>query len=135
MDPVELDPLELASDQCIRRALAFVGLAVGMVMLALSFDLPLALRSGASMAALAAVTMLLAAWRVPYRNIRRSEAWITLSDLVPELVRGQSRQDVARRLAETMRRRLVWHAERVGVLAIGLWALALVLIGLRALFE
>lgn len=135
MDQVDLDPLELVSDQCIRRALAFVGLAVGMVMLALSFDLPLALRSGASMAALAAVTMLLAAWRVPYRNIRRSEAWITLSDLVPELVRGQSRQDVARRLAETMRRRLVWHAERVGVLALGLWALALVLIGLRALFE
>ena len=30
---------------------------------------------------------------------------------------------------------LVWHAERVSVLAIGLWALALVLIGVRAVFD
>lgn len=135
MDPLGLDPLEVVSDRCIRRALGFVALAVGMVMLALSFDLSLALRSGASLVAMAAVGLLIAAWRVPRSDIRRSEAWLTLNDAVPEFVRSRPKQEVQQRLRETMRRRLVWHAERIGVLAVALWALALLLMGLGYIFR
>jgi hypothetical protein len=129
-----MDPLEIVIDRCIRRGLGFVGLGVGMVMLALSFDLPLALRSGASLAAMAAVSMLLGAWHAPRRDMRHSEAWMTLNDVVPEFVRRRPKQEVQQLLRETMRRRLVWHAERVGLLAIGLWVLALGVLGLRLLF-
>ncbi|HEV7266944.1 MAG TPA: hypothetical protein VGN83_18825 [Falsiroseomonas sp.] len=129
-----MDPLEIVTDRCIRRGLGFAGLGVGMVMLALSFDLPLALRSGASLVALAAVAMLLGAWHAPRRDMRHSEVWLTLNDMVPELVRRQPKQMVQQHLQHMMRRRLVWHAERVGLLSIGLWVLALLVIGLRALF-
>ncbi|WP_372622764.1 hypothetical protein [Falsiroseomonas sp.] len=129
-----MDPLEIVTDRCIRRGLGFAGLAVGMVMLALSFDLPLALRAGASLVALTVVAMLLAAWHAPRRDMRHSEVWLTLNDLVPELVRQRPKQEVQQHLRRMMRRRLVWHAERVSLLSIGLWGLALLVIALRALF-
>ena len=129
-----MDPLEVVTDRCIRRGLGFAGLGVGMVMLALSFDLALALRAGASLVALVAVAMLLGAWYAPRRDMRHSEAWMTLNDSVPEFVRQRPKQEVQQLLRQTMRRRLVWHAERVGLLAIGLWALTLAVIGLRILF-
>jgi hypothetical protein len=66
--------------------------------------------------------------------MRHSEAWMTLNDMVPEFVRRRPKQEVQQLLRETMRRRLVWHAERVGLLAIGLWVLALGVLGLRLLF-
>ena len=61
-----MDPLEIVTDRCIRRGLGFAGLAVGMVMLSLSFDLALALRCGADMVALAAVAMLCGAGLLLY---------------------------------------------------------------------
>ena len=36
------------------------------------------------------------------------------------MLRGR-RPDVEDRLRRTLRRRLMWHAERVGLLAVGLW--------------
>lgn len=128
-----MDPMEIVTDRCIRRGLGFAGLAIGMVMLSLSFDLPLSLRSGASLAAVVSAAMLLAAWHAPRRDIRHSEAWLTLNDLVPDLLRGRTKQEMMQRLRETMRRRLVWHAERVGLLAVALWALAFGVVAARAL--
>lgn len=115
-----MDPVEVVIDHCIRRGLGFAGLAVGLVMLALSFDLPLALRSGAGLVAMVAGAMLVAAWRAPRRDMRHSEAWALLDDWKPEVLRGR-RGDVQDRLRETLRRRLMWHAERLGRLALGLW--------------
>lgn len=127
-----MDPMEVVTDRCIRRGLGFAGLAVGMVMLALSFDLPLALRMGADMAAITAVVMLVGAWHAPRRNMRHSEAWATLSEWQPELVRGRPKQEVQDKLRRMLRRRLLWHAERVGILALGLWGLALLVLAARA---
>jgi hypothetical protein len=115
-----MDPVEVVIDHCIRRGLAFAGLGVGLVMLSLSFDLPLALRSGAGLVAAVAGAMLVGAWRAPRRDMRHSEAWALLDDWKPELLRGR-RPDVEDRLRRTLRRRLMWHAERVGLLALGLW--------------
>jgi hypothetical protein len=89
-------------------------------MLSLSFDLPLALRSGAGLVAAVAGAMLVGAWRAQRRDMRHSEAWALLDDWKPELLRGR-RPDVEDRLRRTLRRRLMWHAERVGLLALGLW--------------
>jgi hypothetical protein len=119
-----MDPVELVTDRCIRRGLGFAGLAVGLVMLSLSFDLPLALRSGADLVAIIAVAMLVGAWQAPRRNMRHSEVWTVLGDWKPEVLRG-SREVVQDKLRGTLRRRLLWHAERVGLLAVGLWGLML----------
>ena len=117
-----MDPLEIVTDRCIRRGLGFAGLAVGMVMLSLSFDLALALRCGADMVALAAVAMLLGAWHAPRRDMRHSEIWATLSEWQPQLVRGRPKQVVQEEMRRAMRRRLLWHAEQVGLLALALYA-------------
>lgn len=126
-----MDPMEIVTDRCIRRGLAFVGLAVGMVMLSLSFDLPLALRSGADLIAITAVVMLVGAWQAPRRDMRHSEVWATLDDWQPEVLRG-SRPVVQEKLRQTMRRRLLWHAERVGLVAVVLWCVMGMVLAARA---
>lgn len=117
-----MDPIEIITDRCIRRALGFAGLAVAMVMLALSFDLPLALRCGADLVALASVVMMVAAWQAPRRDMRHSEAWATLDGWRPEVVRGRPKDVVQQEMREVLRRRLLWHAERTALVALGLWA-------------
>jgi hypothetical protein len=121
-----MDVMEAVTDRCIRRALGFAGLAVVTVMLALSFDLVLAMRSGANLLALTAVAMLLAAWYAPRRDMRFSETWAAFTDLRPEFGRRRPGKEMQRQLRETMRRRLLWHAERVGLVALVLWVAALV---------
>jgi hypothetical protein len=126
-----MDPLEFVTDRSIRRALGFAGLGIGLVMLSLSYDLPLAFRSGADLAALVAVTLLVMAWRTPGRDMRHSEPLMMLQELAPEAVQGMPRAEVQRRLKEVLRRRLLWHAERIGLLAVALWAAMLVVKALR----
>jgi hypothetical protein len=119
-----MDVIDAVVDHCIRRGLGFVGLAVGMVMLSLSFDMVLALRAGADMLAIAALVMLIAAWRAPRRDHRRSEAWAELSSYSPEFAGRLPRTEAQRLLSESVRRRMIWHAERVGLAALGFWAAA-----------
>jgi hypothetical protein len=128
-----MDPLDVVSDRSIRRALGFAGLAIGMVMLALSFDLPLALRSGADLLAVVAVVLFIIAWRTPGRDLRHSEVWMLLNDMMPELARAVSKAELQRRLREALQRRLLWHAERVGVMALALWTLMLLVLAAQAL--
>ena len=66
--------------------------------------------------------MLVGAWQAPRRDMRHSEAWALLDTWKPEVLRGR-RRDVEARLRRTLRRRLMWHAERVGLLALVLWGL------------
>lgn len=117
-----MDPLEIVTDRCIRRGLGFAGLAIGLVMLALSFDLPLALRCGADLVSLTAVAMLFGAWRAPRRDMRHTEIWATLSDWQPEMVRGRPKQVVQEEMRRVLRRRLLWHAEQFGLVALSLYA-------------
>ena len=117
-----MDPLEIVTDRCIRRGLGFAGLAIGMVMLALSFDLPLALRCGADLVSLTAVAMLFGAWRAPRRYMRHTEIWATLSAWQPEMVRGRPKQVVQEEMRRVLRRRLLWHAEQFVLVALSLYA-------------
>ncbi len=120
-----MDLLDEVSDRSIRRALGFAGLGVGLVLLALSFDLELAFRSAGDLVALATATMLLLAWHAPRRDMRHSEAWAILRELAPEWTERPRRQEMQARMRAAWRRRLIWHAERVGALALLFWALGL----------
>lgn len=128
-----MDPMEIVTDRCIRRGLGFAGLAIGMVMLSLSFDLPLALRCGADLVALTAVVMMFGAWQAPRRDMRHSEVWATLDDWRPDVLRGRPKQVVLEEMRAAMRRRLLWHAERLGLVALALWATMGVVWATRAL--
>lgn len=120
-----MDRLEHLADLSIRRACAFVGLAMVTVMISLSFDLMLAFRTGAEIAACLAVGLAFAAWRAPRRDIRHSEIYALLrSTGLPSAHLSQAATRA--RIAQVLRTRLIWHAERVSVLAVSLWALALI---------
>lgn len=118
-----MDAIEAAADHCIRRALGFAGLAIGTVMLALSYDVALALRSGGDLVAICAVVLVFAAWKAGDTDLRDSETWVILSGWRPDFVRSLPKPDAQRMLAAALRRRLIWHAERIGVLALVLWLL------------
>ena len=120
MDPMDMDPVVAMTDRRIRRALGLVGLPIGLVMLSLSWDVSLALRWGANLAALVSVGLLLIAWNASARG--GDAGWPPLQGPMPELARRLT-HDGRRRLRETMQRRLVWHAERLGLVALGLWGL------------
>lgn len=116
--------LPTLADRSIRRACGFAGFGVGSVMLALSFDLPLAFRFGGMLFALLCLGLLWTAWRAPYRDVRRGELWIELQavcDGPPPYAR-----DVAQALlSSVMRQRLIWHAERVGIAALAMELLSI----------
>lgn len=118
-----MDAIEAAADHCIRRALGFAGLAIGTVMLALSYDIALALRSAGDLVAICAGVLIFAAWKASNSDPRDSETWTILMGWRPDFARSLPKPDARRMLATALRRRLIWHAERVSVLALALWLL------------
>jgi hypothetical protein len=128
-----MEELPLLADLAIRRACGFGSLAIGTVMLSLSFDLPLAFRTGASLTSIFCCALVLLAWRANRRDVRRTEFWAMFAARNPQLVAGR---DTAR-LQATARRvwhdRLVWHAERVGLAAVALWIGAGIALAAQAL--
>ena len=79
-----MEKLHAFADISIRRACGFVGLAMVTVMISLSFDPVLALRTGAEMAATLFLALAFAAWRTPRRNMRHTEVHAMLrGDGVP----------------------------------------------------
>ena len=114
--------IPLLVDLSIRRACGFAFLAIGTVMLSLSFDLPLALRSGADMTGLVCCALVFLAWRSRRCDVRHTEFWSMFAARNPEVLAQGDRarlQEAARRI---WRQRLIWHAERIGVVAVVLWA-------------
>jgi hypothetical protein len=127
-----MEVIDAVVDHCIRRGLGFVGLAVGMMMLALSYDVALALRIGADMLAVTAGVLLWGAWRAPRRDHRRSEAWTELNAFSPDFATRLPRGEAQRLLADSLRRRLVWHAERIGLGAVAFWSVSGLILLARA---
>jgi hypothetical protein len=120
-----MDPqLQVFADLSIRRACAFTGLATMTVMIALSYDASLALRTGAEFLAMLVMGLTLSGYRAPRRNLRHSEIYVMLREA------GVHRQRLASaemqvRMADILRERAFWHAERVGYIALALWFAAL----------
>lgn len=124
--------MPLCIDLSIRRACGFFSLGIATVMIALSFDMALALRSGAAMTGFLCCALLVLAWRSTRRDVRRTEFWCIFAARNPEIV---ARADAARLQAAARRiwqQRLMWHAERIGLAALVLWAGAGIAALLRA---
>jgi len=119
-----MDRLDAFADLSIRRACAFFALAAVTVMLSLSFDLMLAFRTGAEMTALLAIVLAFCAWRASRRDIRHTEVYAMLRS--SGLPRDRLAQpDTRARIAQVLRERLAWHAERAAATAVALYLLAL----------
>lgn len=120
-----MDVMRTLADHSIRRALSFAGLGVVTLMLALSYDLPLSIRTGGNLLGLVCLGLLLTAWRTPHRNMRRSELWSLLLEHAAPLAQSLPAAEAQRRMAKTLRERLMWHAETVAVVAVVLWVASL----------
>lgn len=116
-----MDVIRVLADLSIRRACGFAGLGIGVMMLALSFDVVLACRAGAGLTALLCLGLVGAAWRAPRRDVRRTELWALLAGTTGELARRLPPARAQELLGSLLQERLLWHAERVGVIALALW--------------
>lgn len=123
------------ADHPIRRACAFAGFGVGLVLVALSFDLALACRVGAVLLVGLWAALVIAAQRALRRDVRRTEFWTLLRMAGGVEVRRLLELPAERRqalLGGMLRERLLWHADRVGLAALALAAAGYLLLGLRA---
>ncbi len=116
-----METLRDLADQSIHRACGFAGLAAGTVLLALSFDLPLALRACGAILGLFALGLALAGWRAPRKDVRRTELWSLLAGTAGEGFRRLPRPQAQAVLSGVLRERLLWHADRVAAVALAVW--------------
>lgn len=115
-----MERLEALADLVIRRAIGFAALAIALVVLSLSFQLALVLRSGVMLVTLLWLILLLKLAYVPSQNMRHSEIWLMVADRhAPDAVPMQN----AMRMA--FANRLRWHADRAGAVAVTFWGLYL----------
>jgi len=120
-----MDVIRALADHSIRRACGFAGLGVFVTMLALSYDIVLTLRTGAALTAMGCLALAAIAWHAPRRDMRRTELWVLLTHAASDVVRRMPRARAQALLSGILRERLLWHAERVGLIAMVLWALML----------
>jgi len=111
-----LERLEAMADLVIRRALGFASLAILLVVLSLSFQLALALRSGAILVTLVWLILLLKLAYVPSQDMRQSEIWLMVAERhSPDALSMQTAMRTA------FATRLRWHSDRIGAFAVTLW--------------
>lgn len=116
-----MDRIEYLADITIRRGCGFALLAIGTVMLGLSYDLLLCLKSGAILQALHGSVLGLFAYNAPKWNHRSTELWALLNkgaDLPPNYPPEQ--------LLEVLRKTYLRYAEMAGVVTLALCAGALI---------
>ncbi|WP_198376060.1 hypothetical protein [Neoroseomonas rubea] len=126
-----MEQLRIAADLSIRRACGFGGLGIGCTMLALAYDFPLSLRIGGDLMAIGCAIMLLAAWWVPYRDLRHAEVWYLMPQWAFDALRSRPRAEWHAMVARVLRARMLWHAERVGAAALVLWGAGWITASLR----
>jgi hypothetical protein len=125
-----MDTLRSLADYTIRRAMGLAGLAIAMVMLMLAPRPMMALQSGALMTAALWLGMWAAALRVPRMDLRGTRLWPVLAG---EGARRLRTPEGHRQLAAILAERLLWHADRAGMVALGLGGLTLAMFGYRSL--
>lgn len=116
-----MEILQTLADISIRRACGFAALGIGTVMLALSYDLELAFRSGAILTSIACGVIWGFAWWSPRRDVRETELWSMLAHERVHLTRGPDAPRIMALAGQVLHARLVWHGERIAVAAMGLW--------------
>ncbi|MBP6766359.1 MAG: hypothetical protein KA171_01195 [Reyranella sp.] len=110
-----MDRIEYLADVIVRRGCGFALLAICMVMLGLSYDLLLCLKSGAILEALHGSVLGLFAYNAPRWNHKSTELWVLLNkgaDLPPNYPPEQ--------LLEVLRKTHLRYAEMAGVVTLAL---------------
>jgi hypothetical protein len=110
-----MDRIEYLADVIVRRGCGFALLAICMVMLGLSYDLLLFLKSGAILEALHGSVLGLFAYNAPRWNHKSTELWVLLNkgaDLPPNYPPEQ--------LLEVLRKTYLRYAEMAGVVTLAL---------------
>lgn len=110
-----MDRIEYLADLIVRRGCGFALLAVVTVMLGLSYDLLLCLKSGAILEALHGSVLGLFAYNAPRWNHKSTELWSLLNkgaDLPPNYPPAQ--------LLEVLRKTYLRYAEMAGCVALTL---------------
>jgi hypothetical protein len=90
----------------------------------------MALQSGALMTAALWLGMWAAALRVPRMDLRGTRLWPVLAGEGARRLRTPEGQ---RQLAAIFAERLLWHADRAGMVALGLGGMTLAMFGYRSL--
>ena len=110
-----MDRIEYLADVIVRRGCGFALLAICMVMLGLSYDLLLCLKSGAILEALHGSVLGLFAYNAPKWNHKSTELWVLLdkgADLPPNYPPEQ--------LLEVLRKTYLRYAEMAGLVTLAL---------------
>lgn len=108
-----MNRIEYLADLIVKRGCAFAFLAVGTVMLGLSYDLVLCLKSGAVLQALHGAALGICAHNAPKRNHRSTELWSLLNkgaDLPPHYPPEQ--------VLEVLRKTYARYAQYSGIAAL-----------------
>lgn len=116
-----MNRVEFLADLVVKRGCGFALLAIGTVMLGLSYDLVLCFKSGAILEALHGSVLGVFAYNAPRWNHRSTELWVLLNkgadlppDYPPEL------------LLEVLRKTYTRYAEYSAAIALALSVAALV---------
>ncbi len=125
-----MDTLRNLADHTIRRVMGCVALSIALVMLMLAGNPFLAMQSGAFMTAALWLGLWAAALRVPHVDLRDTRLWPVLAGKAARQLRGPEGQ---RKLAAILAERLMWHADRAGMVALGLGGMTLAMFGYRTL--
>jgi hypothetical protein len=125
-----MDTLRSLADHTIRRAMGCAAFSIALVMLMLAGRPMLAMQSGALMTAALWLGLWAAALRVPRMDLRGTRLWPALAGENARKLRGPEGR---RKLAAILAERLMWHADRAGMVALGLGGLTLAMFGYRSL--
>ncbi|MDB5368667.1 MAG: hypothetical protein JWP20_225 [Roseomonas sp.] len=125
-----MDTLRNIADHTIRRGMGCAAFGIALVMLLLAARPMLAMQSGALMTAALWLGMWAAALRVPRMDLRQTRLWPALAGEGGRRLRGP---DGRRQMAAILAERLMWHADRAGMVALSLGGVTLAMFGYRLL--
>ena len=117
-----MDELRRLALLSIGRGCGFAGLAIVCVMIGLTFDPVMALRSGGVLTMIVTVVLLIKARAALRQDVRRTELWIMLDE--GKRPAAEYAQWVG---ATVLRDAYLWFAQYAAGISILLWSLALVL--------
>lgn len=114
-----MDRIRYFAEVSVTRACGFALLGIVTVVLGLSHDLVLAMRSAAILLSLMMMILIHFGWRAPYTDYRRRELWILL-DQWHGLPEHRAHQTISGVMRDTFMR----NAERCAWLAVGCWGVS-----------
>lgn len=116
-----MDRIRYYAEVSVLRALGFAGLGLFTLMLGLSFDLYLALRTAALVLGVVGAVLVVKAYTAPRRNYRRTEVWVLLGRSI-DFPEHRAQAIIGGVLSDTYSR----YAKPVLAAALTAWALSVI---------